>query len=88
MSSRGGRSAALTEGAVPQWSDGIGENLYQYPIHDEYHPIHNEYRFLCLKAIRAGDGAAAVRRSRQHLYDFYASRITPADKPRLELLLG
>jgi hypothetical protein len=34
---------ALVSYTMGQWSDGIGENLYQYPIHDEY-------RFLCLEA--------------------------------------
>jgi hypothetical protein len=27
---------ALVEYTMGQWSDGIGENLYQCPIHDEY----------------------------------------------------
>jgi hypothetical protein len=32
---------ALVEYTMGQWSDGIGENLFQCPIHTEYH-------FLCL----------------------------------------
>jgi DNA-binding FadR family transcriptional regulator len=41
-----------------------------------------------LEAIRAGNGAAADRRSRQHLFDLYAALVAPEEKPRLESLLG
>jgi hypothetical protein len=41
-----------------------------------------------LEAIRAGDRAAADSRSRQHLFDLYGALVTPADKARLESLLG
>ena len=34
-------SRELVSYTMGQWSDGIGENLFQCPIHDEYH-------FLCL----------------------------------------
>jgi DNA-binding FadR family transcriptional regulator len=41
-----------------------------------------------LKSIRAGDGAAADRRSRRHIFDLYADLVTPGERPRLESLLG
>ncbi len=41
-----------------------------------------------LKAIRAGNGALADRRSRRHLFDLYAALVAPEEKPRLESLLG
>ena len=41
-----------------------------------------------LKAIRARDGPAADRRSRRHLFDLYAALVAPAERPRLESLLG
>jgi DNA-binding FadR family transcriptional regulator len=41
-----------------------------------------------IEAIRAGNGAEADRRARQHLFDLYAARVGPADEPRLKSLLG
>jgi DNA-binding FadR family transcriptional regulator len=41
-----------------------------------------------LKAIRSGDGAAADRRSRRHLYELYASRLSAEERRRLESLRG
>jgi hypothetical protein len=40
-----------------------------------------------LKAIGA-QGGAANRRSRRHLFDLYASLVAPAERSRLESLLG
>jgi DNA-binding FadR family transcriptional regulator len=40
-----------------------------------------------LKAIRAGDGAAADCRSRRHLFDLYAALLAPKERPLLEALL-
>lgn len=47
---------ALVEYTMGQWSDGIGENLYQLPIHDEYD-------LLCLwslEVVRKGWPTATV----------------------------
>jgi GntR family transcriptional repressor for pyruvate dehydrogenase complex len=41
-----------------------------------------------LEAIRAGDGVAADRQSRRHLFDLYESLVAPAERSRLESLLG